>query len=367
MELESIAAVMHYTESRRRRPATRGAGEAGFWYSSRGAEILLERVSIDRTLAPPMGSDTESLTAVAVTPPSSRSRALWLVFADCDAAHRAGQVAAALLAAQEGKLSLDGLFEARRGGRLVGAAWGQVVPGRLAAVWGAQLVDGEPESTALQLHAALDDYCLQHDACFAQTSLPATPTAVEARLRASGYRHAAEIRYLACQFDDGRPDAPYEAAGLEFEPCGDQNDARLAAVVERTYEQTLDCPDLNGVRETADVLEGYRHCGSFSPQRWLIVRHEGRDVGCLLLNDYPEQQQWELVYMGLVPQARGRRFGLAITRHAQRLARAAGRRRLVLAVDATNAPALAMYGEAGFTVWDERRVFLKIFHPHSKA
>jgi ribosomal protein S18 acetylase RimI-like enzyme len=99
----------------------------------------------------------------------------------------------------------------------------------------------------------------------------------------------------------------------------------------------------------------------------LIARRGQRDVGCLLLADHPLQNQWELVYMGIVPEARGMRLGLAVTRHAQRLAHGAGRERLVLAVDAANAPALELYRRAGFLAWDQRRVFLKIFRRDSKA
>ena len=325
-----------------------------------------------------MALDIERSTTVEPAPASRRSRALWLLFAEENSAQRAAQVAAALAAAEQGRLSFDGLFEARRNDRLVGAAWTQATPGRMAVVWGAQLAGGEPESTALQLHAAIDDYCRRHEVCFAQALLPLSATLVESRLRASGYCHAAEIRYLACSLDDERPDEPTAAfddceklappsTALRFEAYNVDNHDRLAAIVERTYEQTLDCPDLNSVRETSDVLEGYRACGSFAPERWMIVQQDGRDVGCLLLADYPEQDQWELVYMGLLPEARGRRLGLAITRHAQSMARRARRGRLVLAVDSANAPALAMYRAAGLAAWDERRVFLKIFRPDSRT
>jgi ribosomal protein S18 acetylase RimI-like enzyme len=83
-------------------------------------------------------------------------------------------------------------------------------------------------------------------------------------------------------------------------------------------------------------------------------------VGCLLLGEDAAGAQWELVYMGVVPEARGRGIGLDLTRHAQWVARAAGCARMVLAVDATNAPALAVYAAAGFSSWDHRSVFLRV-------
>ena len=61
---------------------------------------------------------------------------------------------------------------------------------------------------------------------------------------------------------------------------------------------------MNGVRSIDDVLQGYRATGHFDPERWFIVRHQGEEIGCLILTDYPEHATWELIYMGLLP-ARG--------------------------------------------------------------
>ena len=67
----------------------------------------------------------------------------------------------------------------------------------------------------------------------------------------------------------------------------------------------------------------------------------------------------ELVYMGLVPEVRGHGWGLELVRRAQGIAGRCGRERLVLAVDAQNAPAVALYEAAGFVRWDERRAFMR--------
>ena len=113
------------------------------------------------------------------------------------------------------------------------------------------------------------------------------------------------------------------------------------------------------MRDVADVLDGYRPNGPFDPARWLIVQADGADVGCLLLADQPRFDQWELMYIGVVPEARGRGLGLAMVRHAQWMAAQAGRQRLVLAVAADNHPAIAMYAAAGFITWDIRSIFLR--------
>jgi ribosomal protein S18 acetylase RimI-like enzyme len=116
-----------------------------------------------------------------------------------------------------------------------------------------------------------------------------------------------------------------------------------------------------------DVLEGYRAVGRFRPERWQNARSDNHDVGCLLLADHGPESSWELMYMGLAPEARGRGFGLEITRHAQWLASRDNVERLLLAVDASNYPALAMYAQAGFEIWDRRSVFARAFVDKTEA
>jgi ribosomal protein S18 acetylase RimI-like enzyme len=110
------------------------------------------------------------------------------------------------------------------------------------------------------------------------------------------------------------------------------------------------------VRET---LEGYAASGNSGRHLWSILQAEGDDVGCLLLADYPQFKQWELVYIGVVPEARGNGWGKAAVQEALWRAKEAGRERLVLAVDEANRPALAMYARAGFEAWNRRAVFLR--------
>jgi ribosomal protein S18 acetylase RimI-like enzyme len=92
----------------------------------------------------------------------------------------------------------------------------------------------------------------------------------------------------------------------------------------------------------------------------LICRHAHQDVGCLLLAEHTGSASWELVYMGLLPEARGMGFGTSLVRYAQWLTGRAGYARLVLAVDASNGPAISCYSEAGFLAWDRRSVLLKV-------
>jgi ribosomal protein S18 acetylase RimI-like enzyme len=75
----------------------------------------------------------------------------------------------------------------------------------------------------------------------------------------------------------------------------------------------------------------------------------------------------EIVYLGVVPECRGRGIGYALTRQAQWIASLAERERVVLAVDAANRPAISAYETAGFIAWDRRTVLIRDFRRAAKT
>jgi ribosomal protein S18 acetylase RimI-like enzyme len=83
------------------------------------------------------------------------------------------------------------------------------------------------------------------------------------------------------------------------------------------------------------------------------------DVGCLLLADHPAAGHAEIVYLGLVPEVRGRAWGLELVRHAKTLSHTMGHARVLAAVDAANRPAMAVYERAEFFVWNRRAVWAR--------
>jgi len=303
-------------------------------------------------------SQTASPLWIGPATPEERPQAIWLVLR-----HLAeGQPISPDELIDASGLSPDaiqaGLLAARRDGRFVGAGFSQIQPGKLAMVWIPRTVEGEPIETAAHLLQATCDHLGRHDVQMGQCLLKSPSSNDIAVLRSAGFEYLGNLFYLVCLESDF-PKAPPETP-LVFEPYTAANHARLTAVVSATYHETLDCPRLNGLRGIDDVVAGYRAAGEFDPSRWLIVTHEGRDVGCLLLTDYPDQENWELMYMGLVAEARGNGWGGHIARYAQWQAGRAGRPRLVLAVDAANRPAIEMYAQANFRAWDHRAVFIRV-------
>ncbi len=286
------------------------------------------------------------------------SEALRLAFRDLDPENREPYVRLLEESVRSGDLPIEGVIEARRGGELVGAVLSQPQAGRAAVIWPPRIVPGEPATTAASLLNRASELVASQGIRVAQALLGTLCEEDDAVLRGGGYEPLADLIYLTSQEDVFPRSSP--AVTLEFEASCPANQERLVRTLEATYEGTLDCPQLNGVRTTEDVLEGYRATGAFDPARWLIARHQQHDVGCLLLAEHPDDESWELVYMGLIVSARGHGWGVEIARYAQWLTARAGRSWLTVGVDAANVPAIRMYHTAGFREWDRRTVYLKV-------
>ncbi len=277
---------------------------------------------------------------------------------------RSGQLAALAEIVRSGQGESLVLIAAHRGDRLCGAVLAQVLAGRAAVLWPPQLAAHGSPAIATPLLDELACQLRQMDVRLGQAVLERANSASALDLQAAGFVHAGDLAYLAAEaasFPSVPPALDFDhVAATALDP------QRLADVVEETYRGSLDCPLVDGLRPTADVLAGYRAVGQHRPDWWLVACEspsgaDRRDVGCLLMGDHPMQDQIEIVYLGIVPECRGRGWGLALARHAQWLARAAGRSRVVLAVDAANHPANGAYEAAGFVAWDRRAVLVRDF------
>ena len=300
-----------------------------------------------------------------------RRTALECLFGDWAPNLRRDQVAYLLDTVRDG--GLDNLLAVVADGKLVGAVLGRPLGGRAALVWPPRLAPGKPiESPGADsleagreidesLCSALLTQILQRlraaGVVLVQALLTPGAASDEALLSRAGFVLLADLDYMV-GFNQPAP-RDQSPSPLEFEAYAPQAHDRFKRLVERTYEGSLDCPALDGLRDVDDVLAGYRVTGRFDPRQWLLASFEGVDVGCLVLADDPRLDQWELIYMGLVPEARGPRWGRLLVAHAQRLAARAGRKRIMLSVDRANAPAVRTYTHLGFVRCDERRVMFR--------
>lgn len=184
----------------------------------------------------------------------------------------------------------------------------------------------------------------------AQTLIdPAEPRQREA-FAAGGFEELAHLSYLERPLRKARhvPPPPSWPDGVELVAFRDALEPELRTILEQTYEDTLDCPNLRGLRKTEDILRGHRSTGQFEAGMWTLLRIDGRGVGALLLNPSPAHKSIELVYLGLAPHARGRGLGRKLLHHGLRQCAQRDERSINLAVDERNAPALKLYGNEGF-------------------
>lgn len=137
--------------------------------------------------------------------------------------------------------------------------------------------------------------------------------------------------------------------------------AMLARALERSYEETLDCPELCGLRAVEDVIDSHRAAGQWRADLWWLVLDGGDAEGCILLNPCPEQDTVELVYLGLSPALRGRGIGRALLERAIPHAARLGVDSITCAVDRRNAPAMALYKRLGFEEFSSRDALVRAF------
>lgn len=256
------------------------------------------------------------------------------------------------------------LLSAWRDGNLVGALLAQQLPGKAATLWPAQLENGESDfGIAKELVAEAERQLIAGGAHLCQTLLSKSQDQASAQLAAAGYQHPANLLYMTCE-PHHFPIAPPTFPSFLLRPFQPGNEAELAALIEETYIGTQDCPSLNGLRNTLDVVTGYQHVGEFQPDRWLILESTRQDsvrqpAGCLLLARHAAHQTMELIYVGITPGFRQQGLGRKLTWEAQWLASQDHCERLVLAVDAANEPAITMYSAAGFWAWEKRAIWVK--------
>jgi mycothiol synthase len=141
--------------------------------------------------------------------------------------------------------------------------------------------------------------------------------------------------------------------------------ARFVQLIEQTYQGSLDCAYLNGIRTGDEAIVSHKLSGEFHPDCWSLYTVEGHDAGVAMLNDHPDQDAVELVYIGVAPHARGQGLGRRMLQDCIRDAVGRGRAVMFLAVDCENRFANALYGEFQFAELARRRVMLR--HPFGLA
>jgi mycothiol synthase len=244
-------------------------------------------------------------------------------------------------------IGFDGLHVALQGAKTVSAMLPIISPGRTMLLLCPSGGQGKVTDAATgQLIDPVCQYGRTHDIELAQTLVDPQDTALEQTFSAGGFTRMAELHYLHGQAsaDAAMPRLP---DGLAWTTYSAETRALFGQTILDSYQNSLDCPALNGRRSIDDIIAGHQASGSFDPQLWFLLREGETALGVLLLSESLRSDAVELVYLGLSPAARGRKLGELMMR--QTFAMVAQRKlpRLCLAVDSLNTPALKLYYRHG--------------------
>ena len=233
----------------------------------------------------------------------------------------------------------------------------------------------------------------------AQALLESKEKEAAAALRACGFMQLGELAYMRLPLSspprasDMKPPPPEDwPPGVRVESVQEllaqgfsreQVDAVVSQALDRTYVQTLDCPELCGLRSVRDVLESHRAVGVHHPAFWWVLSDAQGPQGCALFSVCPDQDSIELVYLGVSPELRGHglgrklfKLGLAtlLTQAIERreggtgigggqgavgLPKVTGLGGLTCAVDTRNQPAVGLYRSLGFQKFATRVPLVK--------
>lgn len=256
-------------------------------------------------------------------------------------------------------LSIDWRTAIVQRSRLAGAVVGIVSPGKTALVLlspcDANSALCEATATALQ---AIDQYAQNQGVCLLQSLVAANVPGQAEALSKAGYHYLADLRYLTLPLP-AVPQQQRETAEIVFRQYDSVDEQCFLQTTERTYHGSLDCPGLGELRSTQDILLSHRHTGIHDPRLWLLAEINATPIGVVILTHVPMRNAAEMVYVGVVPEARGKQYGRCLVSRAIATASQENKNDLILAVDFRNHYAMRIYDALGFVETDRRHAWIR--------
>jgi len=249
------------------------------------------------------------------------------------------------------------LLVAVQTGAICGAILLQALVGRTGLLWPPQVRDSatDGERIADQLTAVGISMLRDRGAKVIQSVMVPEEERLAAPFVRGGFSQPTRLMYLRHDLELG-PDQLCAPEQLTFVDYRHASREVFHRILMRSYEQTLDFPELNGRRSIDDILAGLQVSG-YDPQRWFLAANWRGAIGVLILSEV-EADAWEISYVGVAPEARRKGWGRELVRKGLFEAKAAGAHELILSVDERNIPALQLYRAAGFQEYDRRAVYL---------
>jgi len=241
-----------------------------------------------------------------------------------------------------------------RGGRIVGSCVWVPGAGRCATVVAPRLAEWDEEVASRLIRGAVRASAEDGARFIQAVAEPEGRSPLARAIARAGMERLAVLAYLRRKVTeaDARTAGPKGIVWKRWTPWRRRKFARTIA---RTYEGSLDCPAMAGLRTAQDALATHRATGVFRAGAWHLALEGGEAVGAVLVSEV--EGRGDLVYLGVVPEARGRGIGGALVAQAIRDTARMGLPALAVAVDTENGPAWRLYEHMGFREIRRRLVF----------
>jgi ribosomal protein S18 acetylase RimI-like enzyme len=254
----------------------------------------------------------------------------------------AGAVHAFRLVAR-GELDPADLLVAMTDGSVRGAVYAAKLPGSIGVIWPPQTRGGDSA-----LEDALTAAALRRVAGMKVVQAFLGPGEMDraAVLSRAGFRMV--TRVLEMRFE-GAADSDDCPLPFELIPFADSDLTAFRDILARSHNDSLDCPELNGLRTPQEIYQGYCDCAP-DQSLWFLACRNGVPVGVIIL------ARGTLAFVGVAPEYRRKGFGRALVVSACRRMK-----ELSLIVDERNTPAIQLYFSLKFKVLGARAVYLLSF------
>lgn len=260
---------------------------------------------------------------------------------------------------------IEGLILCEQQGRIVGVMLSVTSAGRTLMVWPPAMAADASTATQIRIFEHLvqrmKEYAHERNIRLVQVLASEEEQVLQPLFVRTGFFYLTRLLYLR-RLLNAAPIPPL-SGDVEFVAYTDSQRPQLFEVLEQSYQDSLDCPEINGVRSLDDIFESHRAQGEFRPDHWLLARRDGAWMGCLLLSGLPDLNALEVAYISVLPKFRGQGFGRQLTRKALHLAAQARVHQVTLAVDERNTPARKLYRSEHFEPWETRHAYLMVLDP----
>lgn len=271
-----------------------------------------------------------------------------------------------------------GLFWARNGHLAASVSMALEMPGRTASFFPsstqeiafdvatqresrklvAQGLISSIEDLSLRVLQRLNQWLVDRRIAFSQCLLDHPSPELVSLLTRAGYQQLCDLEFMVSLRETWPAD--YKPTGrMRCAHASKYAASELARLVEATYQGSLDCPAMDGWRTIEDCLAGYAATGDSATDRWWVIETDDGPCGVLLTTEHRATRQWELMYVALLPNVRGRGLAREALEYLHHEARTSDADSVYLSVDASNVPAIRIYDLLGYQHLATRTIFAK--------